>query len=90
MRMLSEGSIAIPTMDSTSTNNKPRGKKRARTSGTACVWPSGVQERYGISAVTRWRWGKTQRLPARDVFIGGVPVGWRPATLDAAERGPSV
>lgn len=62
-------------------------KRRARTSGTACVWPSGVEVRFGISAATRWRWEKNGLLPARDVFLGGKAVGWKPATLDAAERG---
>jgi hypothetical protein len=71
-------------------------KRRARASrgpraGTGCVWPKGVQERYGISFTTRWRWEKTGRLPARDVFLGGHPIGWRPATLDAADStGPQV
>jgi hypothetical protein len=27
------------------------------------------------------------RLPPRDFFIGGVAVGWRPETIEAAERG---
>jgi hypothetical protein len=56
--------------------------------GTNCIWPKGVQERYGISAITRWRWETSdpRKLPARDVFLGGVAVGWRPETLDAHER----
>lgn len=61
--------------------------KNTRTSGTACVWPSGVQLRYGISAPTRWRWERAGMLPPRDVFIGGKPKGWRPETLEAADRG---
>ena len=60
--------------------------RRARHTGTACVWPSGVELRYDISPVTRWRWEKDGLLPARDVFIAGKPVGWKPATLDAADR----
>lgn len=52
--------------------------------GTAVVWPSGVQERYGISAPTRWRWEKRGRLPPRDVNVGGK-TGWRPSTLEAAD-----
>lgn len=52
------------------------GKKRARTAGTARVWPSGVQERYGVSAVTRWRWDKTQPLPT-----AGCIRGWRTGRL---------
>jgi hypothetical protein len=62
---------------------------RSRTApiqGTHVIWPAGIQARYGISAVTRWRWERSGRLPARDITIGGR-TGWRPATLDAAERG---
>lgn len=61
--------------------------KRARSVGTVCIWPRGVEQRYDISSPTRWRWEKQGRLPARDVFVGGKAVGWRPETLDAAERG---
>ncbi len=66
---------------------KMRNRGRLRPSGNAIVWPNGVEDRYGISAPTRWRWEKDGRLPPRDVFIGGVPAGWKPATLDAADRG---
>jgi predicted DNA-binding transcriptional regulator AlpA len=61
--------------------------KRGPRQGTVVVWPSGVQDRYGISAPTRWRWEKMGRLPKRDVNVGGK-TGWRPATLEAADRGP--
>lgn len=61
--------------------------KRSRRAGTACVWPSGVEQRYDISSPTRWRWEKRNKLPPRDVFVGGAAVGWRPETLDAADRG---
>lgn len=49
------------------------------------LWPSDVERRYGVSAVTRWRWEKNGRLPARDVHLGDK-AGWRPETLDAHER----
>lgn len=58
--------------------------KQGPRQGTAIVYPKGVEERYGISAPTRWRWEKRGRLPARDVNIGGK-TGWRPETLVAAE-----
>ena len=58
-----------------------RGAPRA---GTAVIWPQGLQERYGISAPTRWRWERDGTLPARDIHIGGRS-GWRPETLAAAE-----
>jgi predicted DNA-binding transcriptional regulator AlpA len=59
-------------------------KKIGPRQGTVVVWPSGVQERYGISAPTRWRWEKLGLLPKRDVAIGGK-TGWRPETLAQAE-----
>ena len=51
------------------------------------IWPHELQERYGISTPTRWRWERDGKLPKRDVKVGGVLVGWRPETLEAAERG---
>ncbi len=63
-----------------------RRKRPAPVSGERVVWPAGVQARYGISGVTRWRWEREGKLPARDVHIGGRS-GWRPETLDAAEAG---
>jgi hypothetical protein len=61
--------------------------KRVRSVGTGCIWPLGIQKRYDISAPTRWRWEKCGLLPPRDVFVGGRPIGWKPETLDAADRG---
>jgi hypothetical protein len=63
---------------------KVKHRNRALKYGTSVIWPRGVEERYGISAVTRWRWEHTGKLPARDVSIGGRS-GWRPETLAAAE-----
>jgi predicted DNA-binding transcriptional regulator AlpA len=62
-----------------------RRKRPAPVCGTAVVWPAGLEQRYGISAPTRWRWERDGLLPARDVHIGGR-TGWRPETLEAAER----
>lgn len=59
--------------------------KRAPRTGTAVIWPKGLEERYGISAPTRWRWEKSGRLPPRDINLGGK-TGWRPETLAHAER----
>lgn len=61
----------------------PRGPGPSQ--GTAVVWPSGVEARYGIKPVTRWRWERAGKLPPRDVHIGGRD-GWKPETLEAAER----
>jgi predicted DNA-binding transcriptional regulator AlpA len=58
--------------------------KRAPRKGSAVVWPKGVEERYGISSPTRWRWEKEGKLPPRDFSLGGK-TGWRPETLAAAE-----
>ena len=57
---------------------------RGPRAGSVVVWPKGVEERYDISAVTRWRWERKGLLPARDVHIGGRS-GWRPENLVAAE-----
>ena len=62
--------------------------RRAPVRGDAVIWPRGIEERYGISSVTRWRWERSGRLPPRDVHIGGRS-GWRPETLERAERGGS-
>lgn len=58
--------------------------KRAPREGTRVVWPKGVEERFGISACTRWRWERAGKLPARDVIVAGRR-GWRPETILAAE-----
>ena len=69
-------------------DQKPsRAPKRLRDSGTNVVYPRGVERRYGISETTRWLWEKRDKLPKRDVFVAGKAVGWRPETLDAADRG---
>jgi predicted DNA-binding transcriptional regulator AlpA len=62
---------------------KPRVSRGPRA-GTVVIWAKGVEERYGISPPTRWRWERKGLLPARDVHIGGRS-GWRPETLAAAE-----
>jgi hypothetical protein len=64
-----------------------RKAKIYRSVGAAMVWPLGLERRYNISASTRRRWEALGILPARDVFIGGEPKGWRPETLEAADRG---
>lgn len=61
--------------------------KQPRTGGTAVVYPRGVEQQLGVSAVTRWRMERDGRLPPRDFFIGPQPVGWKPATLQAAFDG---
>jgi predicted DNA-binding transcriptional regulator AlpA len=72
------------------TTTKPtpvdRRKRPAPIRGTGVIWSAGIRERYGISAVTAWRWERAGRLPPRDLHIGGRS-GWRPETIEAAERG---
>jgi hypothetical protein len=53
-------------------------------------FPKAIEKRYTITPVTRWRWERTGKLPARDVFVGGVAAAWRPETILAAERGSKV
>jgi predicted DNA-binding transcriptional regulator AlpA len=59
--------------------------RRAKIRGEAVIWPAGVELKYGISSVTRWRWERSGRLPPRDFHLGDQS-GWRPETLAAAEK----
>jgi hypothetical protein len=68
---------------------KSRRPSTPYVAGTHCIWPRGVELRYGISRDTRIRWERKGVLPARDVFLNGRPKGWQPATLEAADRGKS-
>jgi hypothetical protein len=78
-----------------SAKRKPKkrtAKKRSNLGprrGSSIIYPKGVEERYGISPVTRWRWEQANRLPARDAYIAGRPAGWKPETLDRADAGPT-
>jgi predicted DNA-binding transcriptional regulator AlpA len=58
-------------------------KGRALTRGSGVIWPRGVEQLYGISPPTRWRWEKEGRLPKRDVDVGGK-TGWKPSSLPGA------
>jgi hypothetical protein len=50
------------------------------------VWKrKDLRERYDISAPTLWRWMKTGKIPAPDVYIAGMPHGWNQRTILAAE-----
>jgi predicted DNA-binding transcriptional regulator AlpA len=68
---------------------KTRQPKRPRLGGSHVVYPRGLEDRYGWSDTTRWRAERDGKVPPRDVFIGGKAVGWRPSTLETAERGAS-
>jgi predicted DNA-binding transcriptional regulator AlpA len=62
-----------------------RAPKRPAFGGTHLITPRGLEARYGWSPPTRWRAERDRRVPARDVFIGGRAVGWKPSTIEAAE-----
>jgi predicted DNA-binding transcriptional regulator AlpA len=83
----SDRMIPAPIDASCKTRRPGSNTKRARTCGSGCIWPRGLRERYGVSGPTLWRWERTGKLPDRDVFIGGRAVGWRPETIERAERG---
>ena len=68
-------------------NTARHSQKQVRAFGTRCIWPRGLRDRYGVSAPTLWRWERAGKLPKRDVFLGGRPIGWRPETIERAERG---
>lgn len=59
-------------------------------SGTHVIYPTDLQERWGYSKSTLWRLEKDRKLPPRDFFIGGKPVGWKPETIEAHERGEAL
>jgi predicted DNA-binding transcriptional regulator AlpA len=50
------------------------------------LWPKDIEDRYGISTVSRWRWERAKKLPARDVHVAGEPVAWYASTILAAEQ----
>jgi hypothetical protein len=63
---------------------KKKTAKRMRSAGTGCIWPKGIELHFGISRATRWRWERLRLLPQRDVYVNGVPVGWKPSTIERA------
>ena len=85
MTITTHGKRAAPARTNSSARSARRGKPIALKRGTHVIWSAGVEERYGISAPTRWRWERSGKLPPRDVRIGGRE-GWRPETLEAAEQ----
>jgi len=64
----------------------PKRRKPNPRYGTHVIWPVGLEERYGISLITRWRWERDGKLPPRDINIAGH-TGWLISTIEAAERG---
>lgn len=48
------------------------------------LWPRDLEQRYAISAPTRWRWERRGVLPPRDVHLG-TRSGWRLETIERLE-----
>jgi hypothetical protein len=71
-------------LSSANTRRKRKRAPKAKVRGEAVIWPRGLEQRYGISAITRWRWERGGHLPPRDVNVGGK-TGWKPSTLTAAD-----
>jgi len=62
--------------------------RRQRTAGTPIIyWPKDIESLFGISTPTRYRWEKCGKLPRRDAFLGGSPIGWMRSTIETALRG---
>jgi predicted DNA-binding transcriptional regulator AlpA len=78
-------------MSKTKRATDPKREKLRTTSKPAdrILRPVAIEQRYGVSGPTRWRWEKSGRLPPRDVFLNGKPWGWRESSLVAAESGRS-
>lgn len=64
-------------------------KKTRRPMAAAPViyWPRDLEALLNVSSCTRWRMERDGRLPRRDAFLAGTPVGWHRATIEAALRG---
>ncbi len=71
-------------------NSKPARKAPTPLENRRTLYPRHLEQIYGISQPTRHRWEEKGLLPKRDVFLNGLPVGWRPATIEAARRGETV
>lgn len=87
LRACEEHTLTISEAEPALRGGKPK-RRAAPRSGTGVIWPKGLEERWGISAPTRWRWEQIGRIPPRDIDIGGK-TGWRPATIDKAESRPA-
>jgi predicted DNA-binding transcriptional regulator AlpA len=53
----------------------------------AILWPIDLERHLSISTPTRWRWERAGKLPPRDAYINGEPVGWLRSTIDAMLNG---
>jgi len=86
-RKSADSCLPLLEADAVAGNGLRRAQKHLRAGGSRCIWPRGLRDRYGVSGPTLWRWERAGKLPKRDVFVGGRPVGWRPETIERAERG---
>ncbi|HEX5461073.1 MAG TPA: hypothetical protein VFX20_14000 [Steroidobacteraceae bacterium] len=62
---------------------RPRTRSHSLRAGTHVIWPAGLEEILGLSSVTRWRWERDGKLPARDFSIAGR-TGWKRQTIENA------
>ena len=65
----------------------PKQSKRRSAPPAAVLRPRDVEEYYGVSLPTRWRWERLGLLPPRDVFLAGRPYGWKRETIERAAAG---
>lgn len=63
-----------------------RTRSHSLRAGTHVIWPAGLEEILGLSAVTRWRWERDGRLPRRDISIAGR-TGWKRETIEGILQG---
>lgn len=49
------------------------------------LWPADLARRWGVTAVTLWRWQRAGKMPPPDFQTARS--GWRLATIEAFERG---
>lgn len=61
--------------------------KNRRPAEPGIFWPRDLEVYLNISPVTVWRMTRDGRLPPRDAYIGGRPIGWRRSTIERALRG---
>lgn len=62
----------------------------ADPSTAAIFWPRDLERHLSISAPTRWRYERAGKLPPRDAYIDGEPVGWLRSTIDRMLSGERV
>lgn len=62
-----------------------RKARQERARNADILYPNDLCERWGISRPTLWRWEKNEKLPKRDVTVGGK-TAWYRSTIEAYEK----